>query len=53
MVHEILKEIATLEDMEDTTSEHVLLWTCRIETQRVQKSALNEINEVKDFDIVK
>ena len=56
MVDEALKEVTTLEDIEDATSEHVLLWGHRVEVQRVQKSALHEIEiekEVKDFDISK
>ena len=50
MIEEILKELATLEDTEDTTSEHVLLWAYKVEAQRVQISALNDIKEAKDSD---
>ena len=53
MQDEILKEVATLDNIEDTTSEHVLLGACRVEVQRVQKSALHDINEAKEFDIIK
>ena len=45
MGDEILKEVVMLEDTEDTTSEHVSLWVCRVEAQRKQKSALYEIKE--------
>ena len=53
MIDEILKDVAMLEDIENAMSEHVLLVMHRVEAQRGQKSALNEIKEVKDFDIVK
>ena len=46
-------EVATPEDIEDATSEHVSLWLFRVEAQRVQKSDLHEIKEAKDFDIIK
>ena len=52
MIDEILKELAMLEDIEYITSEHVL-WACRVEAQKVQQSALNDIKEAKDFDIVR
>ena len=42
-----------LEDTEDATSECVYLWAHWVETQSMQKSALNEITEAKDFDVVK
>ena len=53
MVDEILKEVATLEDIEDAISGCVLLWAHRLEVQRTQKSAPNEMKEAKDFDVVK
>ena len=45
--------MGTLEDIEDATSEHVLLWACRVEVQRIQKSALDDIKEAKDFENVR
>ena len=48
MVDEIFKDVATLEDIEDATSESVLLWLHRLGAQRVQISVLNEIKEVQD-----
>ena len=45
MINEILKIVDTLEDIEDATSKFVFLWACRIEAQRVQKLALNDIEE--------
>ena len=41
----ILKEVAMLEDIEDTKSECVLLWEYKVEVQRAQKSSLNEIEQ--------
>ena len=41
MLYKILKEVATLEDTEDTTSECVLLWVHMAVVQQAQKSALN------------
>ena len=52
MVDEILKEVAMQEDIDDATDEHALPLACRVEVQRVQKSALHEIKEAKDFDVV-
>ena len=43
MVGEILKKVATLEEIEDASSEHILVWACRVEVQKAQKSALHEI----------
>ena len=34
MVDEILKEVVMLENIEDTTTEHVLLWAHRVGGQR-------------------
>ena len=53
MIDEILKEVATSEDIKDTIVKHVLLWAHRVEAQREQKSALNYIKEAKYFDIIR
>ena len=53
LVTEILKEVSILQDIEDAASECMLLWLYTVEVQRVQKSALNEIREAKEFDVVK
>ena len=37
MIDEIFREVATLGDIEDATSEHVLNWECRVVVQRGQK----------------
>ena len=36
--------------MDDTTSELILSWVKRIETWSVQKGALDNIKEAKNFD---
>ena len=36
MISEILREVSALEDINDTTSERILLSTQRVEVQRVQ-----------------
>ena len=51
MIDEILKEVAILEDIEDTMSERVLLFTCRVEAQRAQKSVLNDIKETNESEL--
>ena len=43
MVDKILKEVATLEDIDDTTSKCILLWVHGVEVQRAQKATLHEI----------
>ena len=53
MFHEILKEVTTLKDTEDATSDCDLLWVCRVEVKRAQMSTLHEIKEATDFDIIK
>ena len=50
---EILKEVATLSDIEDATGKCILLWVCRIEVQRAHQSTLNGIKEAKDSHIVR
>ena len=49
MISEILREVSVLEDINDATSELVLLWVQRVEYQRVQKEALDNKKEAKDF----
>ena len=43
MIDEILKDVATLQDIKDAMSECVLLWAHRLEVQRAQNLALNNI----------
>ena len=40
MIQEIPKEVAMLEDIEDATSEHVLLWVHRVEAQKTEDKDL-------------
>ena len=37
MIDEILREVATLEDIDDAMNEYVLIWACEVETQSAQK----------------
>ena len=37
MINEILREVVTLEDIADATSEPVLIWVQRVEAHRAQK----------------
>ena len=50
MIIEILREPSELEDINDATSKQVLLWAQRVEAKRVQKEALDNIKDTKDFD---
>ena len=50
MTYKILREVTTLENIEEATSEHALRWACRVEEQR---SILNNIRETKDFDAIR
>ena len=53
MISEILRKLSALEDIDDATSEPVLLCAQRVHAQRAQKEALNNIKEAKEFDSVK
>ena len=50
MIDEIVRKLLALENIDDTTSEGVLLWTQEVEAQRVHKEVLNKIKVAKDFD---
>ena len=43
----------TVEDIEDATSKCMLPWACRVDVQREQKSALNDMKEAKEFVVIK
>ena len=47
--HNRNRKVSALEDIDDATSERVLLWTQTMEAQRVQEEALDSIKEAKDF----
>ena len=50
MISEILREVSALENINDTTSKWVPLWAQRVEAQRAQKNALDNIKEAQDFN---
>ena len=52
MISEILRQVSVLEEIDDGTSEWVLLWVQWVEAQRAQKEELDNIKEAKDFDSV-
>ena len=52
MTGEILQQVTTLEYNEEAMSEYMLGLACRVEIKRVQRSALNNIKEAKDFDAI-
>ena len=52
MISEIPREVSVLQDINDTTSDRVLLWAQRVEAQRAQKEALENIKETKNFDLI-
>ena len=53
MISEILRKVSALEDINDATSERVLIWALQVEAQRVQKEVLDSIKEAKDFDSIR
>ena len=52
MIDEIHKEVATLEGIEDANDKDVLLQEQGVEVQRAPKSAISDIKETKDFDVI-
>ena len=53
MINKILREVVTLGDTEDVTSERVLIWTQKVEAQRAKKIELHNIKEPKEFHAVR
>ena len=49
MISEILMEVSVPEEINDATSEWVLKWAQKVETQRVQKKASDNIKAAKHF----
>ena len=43
MVEEIIRELKALKDTSEVSSEQILLWIQRVETQRAQKEVLDNI----------
>ena len=52
MTNEILREVTTLENVEETMSDCMLGLVCSVEMQRTQRSILNNFKEAKDFDAI-
>ena len=49
MINEILREVTSLENIEEALTEFMLHWACRVEAQR---TILNNIKEAKEFDAI-
>ena len=52
MTGEILGEVKTLENTEESTIEHVLSCAHRLEVQSAKRSELNSIKEARDFGVI-
>ena len=53
MLDELIRELTTKNINEQMTSEDMLIWTKRVEAQRVQAAILSDITESQKFDKVK
>ena len=53
MLGKIIKELTIKSNDKETTSEGVLIWAKRVETQRAQATILNDITETCQFHKVK
>ena len=51
MIGEISKELISLKDINETTSDQILILTPRVETKKVQKEMLDHRREDTVFDI--
>ena len=47
---DIIKECTAQRNMSKIHGEQALVWSQRVEAQRVQNNALDEMKNVKDFD---
>ena len=52
MISKILREVSAFDGIDDTTGERVLAWVQRVDIE-VQKEAINNIKEAKEFDTVR
>ena len=52
IIDEILREVTMLVDIEEAISACVLTLVHRLEANRAQRSALNNIKEAKEFDAI-
>ena len=46
MIGEILRELTAMKDINEDTSDQILIWAQRMEVQRAQKEVLNHIREI-------
>ena len=53
MIGEIVRVLMALKDTNEVTRNHILMWTLRMEVQRVQKEVLDNIRDGKEFDFVR
>ena len=53
MTNEILREVTTLENIEEAVGEHMLGWVHRMQVQKAPRSVLHNIREAKDFDAIR
>ena len=53
MLDEIIRELTSKTNSEQTTSKDVLAWAKRVKAQSMQASVLNDITETKTFDKIK
>ena len=53
MLDEVIRELTTKNINEQMTSEDMLIWTKRVEVQRVQLAILSDITKSQKFDKVK
>ena len=53
MLDEVIRELTTKSNNEQTSSEDVLAWTKRVEVQWAQSAILNDITESHKFDKIK
>ena len=53
MLDEVIRELTTKSNDEQTTSKDVLAWAKRVEVQQAQAAILNDITESHKFDKIK
>ena len=53
LISKLLREVLALENIDEPTSEWVLLWAQMLESWRAQKEAPDNIKEVKDSDSIR
>ena len=53
IIVKIIKELTALKDISKVSSEQVLMWTLRVGVQRGQRTVLDNIRNVKEFDSIR